>query len=125
MELAYVIGPYRAETEWEVHRNIQRAEAAAAAGWRAGFAVICPHKNTGYMTGVVPIERILAGDQAMLAVCNVVILVEKWERSAGSRAEVLATLHRFGVGYYRFLELTDCLIPVPRPVVAAALNQDY
>ena len=56
MKVIYVSGAYRAPTEYEVGLNIRRAEEAAIRLWMDGWAVICPHKNTARLGGVVPDE---------------------------------------------------------------------
>ena len=87
MNLAYVAGPYRAPTEWQVKQNIEAAERVAAMLWQMGFAVICPHKNTAFFGGLCPDEVWLRGDLVMLRRCDLVVLVPGWEASTGAQAE--------------------------------------
>lgn len=87
MKLAYIAGPYRGPTEWEVTCNIRVAQKAAARAWKSGYAVICPHLNTAHMGGVVEDSVILEGDLVMLRKCDVIILTPGWDNSAGARAE--------------------------------------
>jgi hypothetical protein len=109
MKLAYIAGPYRAKTEYEVHCNIQRAEKAAVRAWRSGYAVICPHKNSAYMGGVVPDESILAGDLAMLRRCDVIILCGGWEFSEGAKGE-LALARELGLPICDYDEARDRIV---------------
>jgi hypothetical protein len=88
MKLAYIAGPYRAASEYEVHCNIQRAEKAAVRAWRSGYAAICPHKNSAYLGGAVLDETILEGDLEMLRRCDVLILCGEYQKSAGAMAEL-------------------------------------
>ncbi len=88
MKLVYVAGPYRADTEHGVHRNIQRAEAVAYQVWKLGCACICPHKNTAYFGGELPDRTWLDGDIEMILRCDAVVLVKGWEQSSGTRAEI-------------------------------------
>ena len=61
MKVAFVSGPYRANTEWQVKKNIETAENTALCLWKKGFSVICPHKNSAFMGGSVPNEVWLQG----------------------------------------------------------------
>lgn len=84
----YIAGPYRAETERGVVLNIRKAEDLALEVWRRGHAVLCPHKNTALLGGACPDETWLRGDITLMLRCDAVLLVEGWERSSGTRAEV-------------------------------------
>lgn len=88
MKLAYVAGRYRAKTIHGIVENIRAAERVALELWRARFAVICPHKNTGLMDGTLPDETWLAGDLVMLSRCDVLVTVSGWEQSQGATNEV-------------------------------------
>lgn len=87
MKVIYVSGPYRAPTEYEVGQNIRAAEEAAIKLWQEGWAVICPHKNTARLGGVVPDGVWIKGDIAMLIRCDAIYMLPTWERSEGARAE--------------------------------------
>lgn len=87
MKVAYVSGPYRAKTEWEVRQNIEHAAEIAADLWKMGYAVICPHTNSAFMGGVVPDETFLQGDLAILERCDVLVLMPNWEKSEGAKVE--------------------------------------
>lgn len=88
MKLAYVIGPYRADTIYQVRLNIMNAEYVALWLWKNGFAVICPHKNTGLLDGECPDETWLKGDIEILSRCDFAVCVRGWEGSKGSVDEV-------------------------------------
>lgn len=88
MKLVYVAGPYRASTAWGIEQNIRRADEVAAQVWKAGLAAICPHANTRHMDGLTSDENFLDGTMEMLRRCDAVLLVEGWQKSSGSRAEV-------------------------------------
>lgn len=87
-EVAYVAGPYRSATEWGVVQNIRAAEEVALALWRMGYAVICPHKNTGFFGGTRPDEVWLDGDLAILRRCDLVVVCRNWITSSGTREEI-------------------------------------
>ena len=88
MILVYIAGPYRAQSEWGLVQNIRRAEDAALSLWRAGFAVICPHKNTAHFGGACPDSVWLKGDIEMLRRCDILYACEASEYSEGARAEI-------------------------------------
>ena len=87
-KLVYVAGPYRADTEYGVKLNIDRAEAVALKYWKAGYAVFCPHKNSSFMGGSCPDETWLEGGLAFLAKCDAIVMVMGWPGSEGSVKEV-------------------------------------
>jgi len=89
MKVAYVAGPYRAETEYELVSNIRVAEKAAVALWQMGYAVICPHMNSAHMGGVCQDKVFLRGDLEILRRCDLIVLVDGWESSAGARDEYI------------------------------------
>lgn len=88
MKLAYVIGPYRADSVYQVRLNIMNAEYVALWLWKNGFAVICPHKNTSLLDGECPDETWLNGDIEILSRCDFAVCVKHWQGSSGSVAEV-------------------------------------
>jgi len=101
MKVAYVAGPYRGPTEYQVHRNIQEAEAIALELWRIGFAVICPHKNSGYFGGEVSEDLILEGCLKIVEKSDCIVMMYSWERSEGSTVErEFALQHSVPVYYW-------------------------
>lgn len=87
MNVAYIAGPYRADTVHGIVTNICAAEAAAVQLWNSGYAVICPHKNTGLLDGAIPDHVILDGDKELLRRCDLCVMLPGWQRSIGARAE--------------------------------------
>jgi len=86
-KLAYVAGPYRASTPHDIVENIRKAESVAIKYWRKGYAVICPHKNTALLDGILPDDVWLEGSCALLARCDVCVMMQGWEQSEGARGE--------------------------------------
>ena len=86
-KLVYIAGPYRADTEYGVKLNIDRAEAVALKYWKAGYAVFCPHKNSSFMGGSCPDETWLEGGLAFLEKCDAIVMMEGWKNSTGSIME--------------------------------------
>lgn len=94
MKLIYIAGPFRGKNSWEMENNIRRAEELVLAAWKAGFAVICPHTNTRFYQGAAPDNVWLDGDLEILRRCDGVILVENWEKSEGTKAEIKEAKNR-------------------------------
>lgn len=95
MKVVYVAGPFRClskhvegqQDSWGIQSNVMRAMALALEVWRLGAAAVCPHANTMFFQNAAPDDVWLAGDLAMLAKCDAVIMTPDWERSTGARAE--------------------------------------
>lgn len=92
-KLVYVIGPFRAETDYVRIMNIRAAEAMSHKLWLMGFTVICVHMNTMNMEGLVPDADILAGDIVIMEKCDFAVTSYpmgsmKMLTSAGSQAEI-------------------------------------
>jgi nucleoside 2-deoxyribosyltransferase len=100
MRVAYVAGPYRADTPAGIVANIRAAEAVAVELWQAGFAVVCPHKNTALFDGLAPDAVWLDGYLELLRRCDFVVAVAGWDRSAGTIRE-LAEADRLGIPRYQ------------------------
>jgi hypothetical protein len=94
MKVAYIAGPYRGQSKIKIinwlqrQANIRRAVKVAKWAWREGFAVICPHKNSGNFDGLVTDLMFLKGDKEILKRCDAMILVPGWQTSAGTREEL-------------------------------------
>jgi len=90
MKLLYVAGPYRSKDGPRgVHKNIEAASDVAYDLWKAGAAVICPHKNTeGFdSAGFEDASMWLDGDIVIMERCDAVVLLPDWFMSAGASEE--------------------------------------
>jgi len=87
MKVAYVSGPYRADTVNGIVQNIRRAEKVAVELWQMGYAVICAHKNTALLDGICDDDVWMKGDIEILKRCDLVIMIPEWQRSQGSLHE--------------------------------------
>lgn len=92
MQVAYVAGKYRGATHREVVENIREAERVAVALWKLGYAVLCPHMNTAFFSGICDEQVFLDGTMAMLRRCDLVVVTDNWLNSTGARAEVAEAL---------------------------------
>jgi hypothetical protein len=88
LKLAYIAGPYRANTPRGIVENIRKAEAVAIRYWKIGYAVICPHKNTALFDGLMPDAVWIEGDQEILSRCDVIVFCSGWEASHGCQLEM-------------------------------------
>lgn len=88
MKLIYVAGPFRAATPWLIEQNIRKAETLALEVWKLGVPALCPHTNTRFYQHSAPDELWLQGDLVMLERCDAIVLVEGWEKSSGTKAEI-------------------------------------
>lgn len=83
-KIAFICGPYRAKTIHGIVENIRIAEKYAKKYWELGYCVICPHKNTSLLDGLLPDDIWLKGAQKLLSVSDVVVLLPGWLLSHGS-----------------------------------------
>lgn len=87
MKVVYVAGPYRARTEWEVKENILAAERVAAEFWKRGYAVICPHKNSSWMGGLIEDHQWIVAGCELVKRSDIIVLLPNWKSSEGAREE--------------------------------------
>lgn len=87
MKVLYTAGPYRNPSLYQINQNIRRAEDVAVQLWKAGYSIICPHKNTEHIDGEVPEDIILSGDLEQIRRCDGVVFIPNWHLSEGAREE--------------------------------------
>jgi hypothetical protein len=92
--VAFVAGPYRAKTDFETLANIRAAERAAVALWRFGFAVICPHLNSAFMSGACDEEHFIDGYRELCDRSDVVLMLPRADESEGALAEVVRAIRK-------------------------------
>ena len=91
MKLAYIIGPYRADTPEKISENIAYAASYAQKYWALGYTVICPHTNSAHFSSPdIPEHFFLNGYKDMLRnlPIYVCIAIPGWTKSSESRDEV-------------------------------------
>lgn len=106
MIVVYIAGPYRGANAWEVHQNIERAQALAYEVWEAGMVAICPHNNTRHFDGTLTDEVWLEGDLELLRRSDAILMTPRWAMSVGASAERLAAIAAGIPVYYTARELT-------------------
>jgi len=87
MKIAYIAGPYRADTINGIVQNIRKAEDVAIKYWKKGYAVLCPHKNSSLFDGILPDDVWLKGNLEMLKRCDIIVMMQGWEKSKGAITE--------------------------------------
>jgi nucleoside 2-deoxyribosyltransferase len=105
MKVVYVAGPFRGPSSWDIEQNIRRAESLSLDVWRSGAAALCPHTNTRFFQNAAPDDVWLAGDLAMLAKCDAILMTLDWERSTGARAEHDFAVERLMPVFYTLASL--------------------
>jgi len=91
MKLAYIAGPYRDADTIEVEQNILNARRVAVEVAYQDYFPVTPHMNTaGFEHALpdVPDSFWLEGTMKMMEFCDIIVLVDGWEKSWGSREEV-------------------------------------
>lgn len=100
MKLVYIAGSYRAPTEYEVLKNIERARNVGLYVRKCGACAFVPHSNSAFLGGALPDEFFLAEGLEILSRCDAMVLVQGWETSAGTRAEI-AEAERLGIPVFK------------------------
>ena len=95
MKLIYLAGPYLPQSDkfgealGQWRENVRQADAAGRLLCKAGYAVIVPHKNTYGWDDEPGLgwEDFLRMDEAIIARCDLLVLLPRWEQSKGSLRE--------------------------------------
>lgn len=88
MKLLYIIAPYSAPTHIQVKHNIAEAELLAQYYWLQGDAVICPHLNTAFFSGLTSETRFYMGTLLMLSKADKAIVHPSFRQSKGCIDEI-------------------------------------
>ncbi len=110
IKIIFIAGPFRAANAWEIAENIRRAERLAhKVNKIEGCFAYCPHANTAHFDGALDDRVYLEGNLELLRRCDALILVEGWEESEGTAAEIayakemdiLVCCHVFELQHYK------------------------
>lgn len=88
MKLFYIIAPYSAPTHIKVKHNIHEAELLAQYYWFQGDAVICPHLNTAFFSGLIPESAFYNGALLLLSRADQAIVHPRFKQSNGCINEI-------------------------------------
>lgn len=109
MKVVYVAGPFRARTPFAIEKNVRRAEELALTVCALGAVALCPHTMYRFYQGQFQDRYWLDAGLELLRRCDAVILVDGWESSAGTKAEIDAA-RLYGLPVFGHLEdLSDWL----------------
>lgn len=89
--IVYIAGPYRGPDREAIAANIEAARRLATHACALGWFPICPHLNTAHMETDLPHlgdAFWLRGTMELMERCDAMVLVEGWERSAGTQGEI-------------------------------------
>lgn len=84
----YIAGPYRSDTIWGIHQNIENAKRWGLEIATMGCNPFVPHANTGYYDGVLSNEFWLAADLEWMRLCDALFVIPGSEDSSGTQAEI-------------------------------------
>ena len=92
MKRIYVAGPYSADNVLDVLKNIGRGEKVCAELFSLGFAPFCPWHDKSYVTDMpesnFTVKLFYDFSMAWLEVSDAVLLIQGWEESKGTLAEI-------------------------------------
>ena len=92
MKRIYVAGPYSADNVLDVLKNIGRGEKMCAQLFNNGYAPFCPWHDKSYVTDApeaeFTVEQFYNYSMAWLDVSDAVLLLDGWENSKGTLAEI-------------------------------------
>jgi len=94
--LIYVAGKYRAETPWQIEKNIHEARRWGVLLVHAGAYPVIPHSNTAQMDNEGPDDLFLKGTMELLRRCDGALFIPRWPSSLGAVAE-WEEAHRLGI----------------------------
>ena len=87
--VVYIAGPYRASTWGQVKANVAHAMDVAAEILHMGYSMICPHSMTHeFEMYKLPDDAFLTSDLVLLSRCDLVLVLDDWKNSSGTKAEV-------------------------------------
>jgi hypothetical protein len=114
MKLGYIIGPFRADTAWQIEQNVRNAETLGLEVARLGAFPVIPHANTRFFHGSLSDDFWLRGTRDLLVrVADFAITVEAigfpWTHSVGSQEEVALTKSLGRPVFYRLSALESWL----------------
>jgi nucleoside 2-deoxyribosyltransferase len=88
MTIVYIAGPYRAGDAWARETNIRAAEELALRVARRGDVPLVPHTMFRHFDGALPDAFWLEATLELMRRCDLVVVLDTWQRSAGARGEV-------------------------------------
>lgn len=125
MILAYIAGPFTADTPWGIERNIRAAEEAAEyiLTHRDDVSLIVPHSLGRCFVGRAGTpEYWYRATMRMLEASQAVVLIDGWKSSRGARAEFRRAVELGITVYATPFEFVESLGPMSQEESASVLE---
>lgn len=107
MKRIYVAGPYSADNVLDVLKNIGRGQRACAKLFSLGYAPFCPWHDKSYVIDrpgdEFTVKQFYEFSMAWLRVSDAVVLIDGWENSKGTLAEI-EVAKKLGIPIYGSLK---------------------
>jgi nucleoside 2-deoxyribosyltransferase len=87
MKIVYLAGPLRGNF-FKKRTNIKKAQRIAKYLWTNSIAIFSPHLNSGWLDSKKTDTFILPANIEFLKRCDVIIVMDNWEKSHGTMAEI-------------------------------------
>lgn len=87
-KVVYIIGPYRSVTPWHVDQNVRKAEFSALVVAQLGGIPLCDHSMYRFFDKICSDDFWLQGTSELLRRSDAVYVLNNYEDSVGSMAEV-------------------------------------
>jgi hypothetical protein len=88
MKIIYIAGPFRANTNWLIQKNVRRSEEKTLEIWKSGNVPVTPHLLGKNFYGELHEGKVLQGLLKLLKRCDGMLLLPGWKDSNGTMAEV-------------------------------------
>lgn len=87
--IVYLAGPLRGNIirKWA---NIYVAKKYARMLWHLGYIVYSPHLNSGWLDHPLTDKMVMTANIVLLGKCDCLVLMDGWEQSVGTLAEIRA-----------------------------------
>ena len=109
MKVIFIAGKYQATTDEELYQNIQHARTEARKLWMKGWAVICPHMNSSFMSGSDAEENYIyiEGYRELLSRCDAIYMLRGSSYSLGAIEELNLAEEQGLEIYYEYKGVPD------------------
>ena len=109
MKMIYLAGALRGNfvKKWI---NIRKAKKIAKYLWLHNIAVLCPHLNSGWIDNFKTDEFILQANIEFMKRCDVVIVINNWGNSEGTKTEIRHAIINGIPIFFDLKHAVDCIL---------------